>query len=224
MSIDTVKESLSNLVSSGEINNKTQEELSDILYNFYLSLKYSNEHQNNNSVIVRTLSNDEYSKYLMNSTFGGSIVMKDENVFHFCDKDGASTLLYYLNKDYTAHDNKLYNNPNIYKRYTYGTGGNWFFGHFVFIYELKLNNKNNNCTLRKTKKSVLDIFDAPSTYNKLDIESSREVNKNFTGYFNQRTPKFSNLSVDPRYTCDILSGFRPIFQYLDNKKSTNIFS
>lgn len=82
MSIDTVKESLSNLVSSWEINNKTQEELSDILYNFYLSLKYSNEHQNNNSAIVRTLSNNEYDKYIKNGNLDGTITKANTSVWH----------------------------------------------------------------------------------------------------------------------------------------------
>jgi len=217
MMIDEKYNSLYNAI----INAKSAEEL----WQLRETLKENNDIiDSSDKMCIRCFSYNEYEKHLMNSSLDGSINIKDENVFHFCDTKGASGLLYYYSSEATAYDSRLYNNPNIDKRYV---SGNRYFGHVVFIYELISNNTNNNCMLRKTMKSVLDIFYAHSgslKYGRTDFEISRDDNKKSTGYLNQRTPAINGLVEEIRYTYDILFCFRPVFQYVDNNKSTNMFS
>jgi len=148
---------------TANISNETYNQLLSSFSNeesktlFIASFKENNnEKLNNNIFAIRILSNSEYDRYLMNNTCNGAINKRSDSVFHFCDRDGASALVWYYTGDKDAHNSKLYNNPNIYRIRTSDIKG--AFGHLVFIYELSENNENNNCISRKTKKSVIDIF------------------------------------------------------------------
>lgn len=183
----------------------SQEELNQIqsinsleeLKSFIFDSIESNDNTSNSEIFyIRILSLNECNNFIRNSTLNGSITKNDKNVWNFINESHS----YYA--------------PGV-----FGTNTN----NRHFIANILQDNNNNNAIV--TFESELTIFaQTPGRYggSVTDNFENEETEKSNTEYIHQTTiygveyrEAYLNTNV---YVC-----FRPVIQYIDNKKSVNIF-
>ena len=203
------------------IENNTPEEINKLRQ--LLSIT-KNADIDNKVCKIRILSSNEYNKNLINGTADGSIIAKNENVWHFNDSVGKSALVNANGSYGREFDYKMYYNPNIAICSSGYYNANTF-GSCTFTYELSQSNVNNNCTLKKSFLSVIDVFyvyyKRPGTdqrYNRKDFDISYPIGKNTITETGSIIPQGTTIKVD----YNITTNFRPVFDFVDNNKSTNI--
>ena len=173
---------------------------------------------------IRVLSSNEYDKNLINGTADGSITAKNENVWHFNDSVGKSAIVN-ANGAYNGEFHyRMYYNPNV-SVCSSGYYGPNTFGSCPFIYELSQGNANNSCTLKKSFLSVIDVFyvyyerpGATQKYGRKDFDISYSIGKSAITETGSVKPQNGSTKVDYSITVN----FRPVFDFVDNNKSTNI--
>lgn len=213
--IDTVKEQLSNLISSNEFNNKSSEELSDILYNLSLALA-TNSKSLKNCIRIRILSLNEYDKYILNGTCDGSIIKGNDNVWNKLVPQSYTNNLFISwsreNKTvnhYTYFENYSDNITNITPRkYTYS----------INIGACYAYPENNGSWIRANRTSSNN-----------DNKNLSIINSNITAYKgSSTTSSFDNPDIYVYYVgirvyYKEYKTFRPIFNIIDNNKSSGSY-
>ena len=225
--IDTVREQLSNLISSDEFNNKSSEELSDILYNLSLALATNNKSLKN-CIGIRILSLNEYNKYISNGTADGSITKNDNNVWH----NSCS----FIKQAYLYSD-------NINERTSLST--NSFPGGFTDrtaislasnsttqtnVYSEQFSNNSKNITSSKMLLQIgLYVNHWHSGFGGLNSKTldNKDLNKNKTdtkiasSISCSQGNNYSVVSETIQYS--IIYAFRPCFAIVDNNKSSGSY-
>lgn len=213
--IDTVKEQLSNLISSGEFNNKSSEELSDILYNLSLALA-TNSKSLKNCVGIRILSLNEYDKYILNGTCDGSIIKGNDNVWNKLVPQSYTNNLFI---DW-GKQNKTVNWDTYFENYSDNISD---IIPRKYAYSITLGAcyayPGNEGSWKRANRT------SPNNDNKnLSIISS-----SITAYQGGNTTSFDNPDIYAFYVGIRVyykehKTFRPIFNIIDNNKSANLFS
>ena len=240
--LDTVKEQLSDLISSGEFNNKSSEELSDILYNLSLALS-TNSKSLKNCIGIRILSLNEYNKYIENGTLDGSITKYDERVWHINIPHNLYIIGLRPNDEYLITsssyglqyywDNKT--NPplgkNSYKIFykLWGWSGEESLrtiAMYDYHIEYLMNNINNkNALIGANNRIRICLGYTTGVFTFGTIYSIDNMNKNSTVYLSpqMQTSVYGSTKVYYRQI-SFPTGFRPCFSIIDNNKSANLFS
>lgn len=211
---------IDNKVYKQLINSKTPEEFWN---NKNLLDITSNPELNKDNVLIRTLSSDEYSKYIKNGTADGSITSNNVNVWH--------------------------NTSEVRKGYYSIRGSDSSAWHSTNFTRAQCTNVDNNSTtilnieLLSNNSSTIHY---PSTYpifieyiaiwggaryaqkayaNSIFSLNSFNMNKNIDVIQHIITSTLrdaSNGAINYNLYIRICTGFRPILNFIDNNKSTNI--
>ena len=224
-------------------NASTLEDLQN-LKNLIKSSIVSNDNNENysNSFVVCILSNDEYDKYIKNSTLNGSILKNNINTWHYSSipeiigiKNGLSGLnesnwdrVRYENKNidpditiispYTDR-NQIYTYSSINGEYIQNNDLDNIFVKFPHSFLLKVQPvtyiTGGGGFLRygpPVSRNISDTYlNKKNAYEKNETISASQYNdySYFTQYF----------TVNFNIKCH----FRPVFKYVDNNKSNNVF-
>jgi len=176
------------------------------------SMLRNNEDNNDDSddslAIIRILSNSEYDQYIINSTCDGSISLNNQNVWHHDEPRQDVSIN-------TGHSN-----------YSLGE-----FGSCVLLKELVQNNIKENACLYSQSKIKVDMFvtwysekyRTSHSIEKSMYENKTTKNKKYFVYPNGVINYNSQGSAHGWYAFNISFNYRPVFQYIDNNKSNNIF-
>ena len=225
-------------------SSNTNDEIDQLIY---LLTKNENESVNSNiSFEIRILSSNEYNKYIINGTCNGSIINCDENVWHSINYD-RSLFVYYNSTDWTPYKGLEVNLLWYGDRTPYGTailqcnnvtivkvGDSESYGTiFYYYYSIVQDNSGNLCSI--SNKTVIleclgrnrNLTRSINDYNVYYLGVFSEVSKsavtytlpNLTGH-HYHGHGLQNIWITPI----IYNGFRPVFQYVDNRKSKNIFT
>ena len=180
---------------------------------------------------VRILSANEYTKYLLNDTLDGSISKQGEDVWHLSlGNVGQSFLIECLGDRGQGYGDYLYHYPNVIRihRTTSSTRNTT---NVNINYELVENNASNNCNMKSIKR-VFDItiwwfgnWQSRGSTQSTTLGEVQSLSKNNISI--SKTLPAVTVSENGGWseTLNIImySGFRPIFQYIDNKKSENFY-
>ena len=205
----------------------TRSLLNDLFYEDHNNSSYT-------SYSIRILSNNEYNKCLMNSSLNGSITIKNENVWHFCDNTNSQSFCFTPNSSRSVAERNVAYCLIDPVNFTYWCTKNGAknFGNFAIIYEIINNNTNRQFSLRKIKTTSYDIAvgegDANTRfldYIKIVFDPSSNQDKSFSSSINNilQTSKSPSQGQNSYIMWSMYSCFRPVFQYVDNNKSTNIY-
>lgn len=229
------------ILSQEELNQIQSIDSLEELKNFIFSSIGNNESNESSNSILRTLSRNEYIKYLTNNALDGAITKNDDNVWHHKYK-GKWGSAYYENRWYKTIQAGLqintFKGQNVIPYHSLSdliADGNMSIfdtrtDTFTLYNELYNNNVNNKAIYNTENKNFVFEFwggqggDAGwRDYKK--IELSYQPEKTFT--------KFDQtVAVEKQYDGNtrsfygrviIYSCFRPVIQYIDNKNSIDIF-
>ena len=213
--------------------------LSDEIYNQLLSISNStefvaslfeerNEEQQttNNTISIRMLSEKEYQNYIKTNTLDGSITKNNDDVWHYYYNPYYIILMYASgHKNDAANRFASYSGVLKTKNCNYvtcGNGANYYLPNYRELYS---NNKTNiayNSENEFTDVQVLYYNPFESGLRNLGTSISNNSSKNTFPY------KYFSASGSGGFqvSCNIYryTAFRPVFQYVDNRKSTNIYS
>ena len=187
----------------------------------------------NNKILIRILSLDEYNKYIINGTANGSINKASVSVWNM-----MTTKLYICANSFYKSGMSKYNPGQIaalYDKalehynagnYIYFTfGGGWGFSHtYTFDSELICNNINENVLLNSIHYRIVVTSswgDNITQYNDIRDFTQETAPKTAAKHTLIANVNFSNGSCFN--TIYFNMNFRPVFQYMDNKKSIDIF-
>ena len=170
---------------------------------------------------IRILSLKEYDDNLINGTADGSIIPKNENVWHF-----TSTQKRGIIKE-TAYDaNRLAYPVTYYVSLAHRDSSTVN----EYTYRDIVQNNNNNQHIGTYTESVyyqsLARRDRESNYEgSFTFPKSCNVNKNTITYsqnFRVMSGAYQNGKYSAYFYLYIHMSFRPVFDFVDNNKSTNI--
>ena len=190
------------------------------------------ESTNNTTTFIRILSKNEYNKYIINGTLDGSITAGHYDVWNDNEVGESYEGVYYLYPD-DGEGNQSWDyvkqwlaNPN-----------------FVYIGHNNLNktyNINYETLSDNTGETNQRIKKYQPRYDAITLWSGRYngavYNMNISFNKNETMNKNLGYKTDYRVTADhvnpgkiemnfnLNSCFRPVFQFLNNQKSNNIFS
>ena len=152
-------------------------------------------------ISVRTLSLNEWNKYIINDTLNGSITAKNINTWHYS------------------------NAGNIYNNWV----PNQNMGNHNMYYELSNNNTSNTSTCRYISSLNFYLraevasyqykhsYDTPAT---ISIEKNKNIYSYYFGAYSGITSETPWLG---HYKVQYIISFRPVFEYIDNRKSSDIY-
>ncbi len=231
MSTDSaeIKARLLNLIANDNFDANTPSfkiELENILS----ILPKATTSNNTNNLIVRILSTNEYKKYIKNDTLNGSITAYNINVWHSLESSNKNydcvhghnstepvtfNYTYYteLIADNLANQylNSIYNhNYSLYYYLSYSYSANYDVGGRY--YRTVSTNQSNfpsgfiymNDVLNIPKSNAHPLVKTQTITRKSGSIQDHTYNATFNFYY--------------------ISLFRPVFQYIDNQKSANIYS
>lgn len=184
-----------------QINNASSNEDLLEIKNLFLSALQEENNENastNNVVLCRILSNNEYTKYIINSTLDGAIQKNNENVWHI------------INSSYT---------------WTTDRAEGTFTNNKFFILDILQNNKNNKNNSTLGKEITISIRSTNSRGGWNDTKFFNIEKEKSTHSFLQQTAALNGYNGRTIYlNTNMYCSFRPVFQYKDNNKSENIFN
>lgn len=229
---EEIRSTLQDLISSPDfdINDPdTKKQLNNILNQINV---YSYLNHNKNYIGIRCLSKEEYDKYLINGTGDGSITSSNENVYHFINSINKFTQEASYASGYTVAnylDNQYYSNSPGAFIMRYSTSS-------IIFYTL-IQDNTTNTSFNKSKENITFYWVAKYgdsyntwwsnaiTYNSNSISNIFSCNKNVTqNSVSINLGKFNACRSGVLYLTVIQNiCFRPVFQYIDNNKSKNIY-
>lgn len=175
-----------------------------------------------NYIAVRTLSLTELNKYLKTSTLDGSIVANNANVWHYEVLPGKA----YWNSDYGSYGGRKWNS-------TISSFNNAIHARTTNIYindEMVCNNSKNIIVIYRFTNTTYDavaVSNGGDAYRKVSITTDLNtlISKNTNISSAKSITSYADYPAGSSY-CYIniyaKSCFRPVFQFVDNNKSTNI--
>ena len=184
-----------------------------------------NESINNNSIIVRLPSESEYNLYIETDSLNGCITKNDVNVWH---------------THVNSNQDVVYNTQNVTAPPTKYVTVNFLFEMFENNndFNISTNDKSNSyfvwigcfCEGDNTYRSEWYHATqnnwggyASTQHNVFNVNRS----KNYYGFSERhyiRTYNSRNINCAQDVTINFSMCFRPIFNYMDNHKSNNIFN
>ena len=223
---------IDNKVYKQLINSKTPEEF----WNNKSLLNINNNIElDKDDILIRSLSVNEYDKYIIKGTADGSISKYNVNTWHY---NTTNPICYYFilgSINAQSCYNSIKSSCNLTKNYNEITvmGINQMPGYdSVFGRSYTLNSptsinteltQNNNSTFTETNKSNLielsvQCYNYSSTgkhllVNKVDKNKPTYTYSNFVNHYGE-----ARLTVNYNF----ISCYRPVFNFIDNSKSTNI--
>jgi len=233
---------ISNELYNQLINANTLEEFQqsrDLIVNSQTSDEIS---LNYNSIFVRILSLSEYDKYIVNSTLNGSVTKKNINVWHYQGLAGGLHYAYasqnHWNDCNASIASKLHYPVSSVLRDTTGNGIKMTIPSTTIYSEILSNNTSNTGIAYFPIEQVTDfVFTYQGSYGYYDYSTYtffhtfsklQNISKSIATFSNQYGP--TNVYNNGHnqwtitHTYNIHNSFRPAFLYVDNNKSTNIFS
>jgi len=238
---------MSHIISDELYNEILNTEFPPELLNIKNSIINSNINNNQISklnILIRTLSKNEYNAFIRNNTLNGAITKYDINSWHY-DKCCDSSNTFFVSSDwygYPANSVDPYipeELRKLNKQYFPGNGqGSPYYQTYNFgnkNLEIINNNKLSVCNVVIHFSAYVALY-AKSQYTGVTCkyffvdDSNLLIEKNFA---NKKFTLSSNIiyfhtnnshSVKFDVLCDANFCFRPVFQYIDNNKSKNIYS
>jgi len=229
------KNKLSDSEYNDLINSNSLEEIKNYLNN--IIKKDENDNSNENLMIIRILSYDEHKKYITSSTLSGSISKNDINVWNNSDMVRYRTFSYeesYNGWNYSEYLRCFRNNTKIRINEILKENDNYdcFFptggrvknspSYFTQYNSLIQNNNNNNGNVYLIP-SVIQFWTSQGGYN-------NSYYRNDISYIyltkNQLKYTISFLKTNGNWwfmEFNFVPAFRPVFNYIDNNKSNNIY-
>lgn len=249
---EEIRSTLQDLISSPDFNVNdpdTKKQLNNILDQINV---YSYLNHNKNYSGIRCLSKEEYDRYLINGTCDGSIIANNINVWHYDNNRSAKSHLLYsfgedrnynwsyqkmaqvssevsqlycyndVNNIIAVFENSRHNNPFPSRTYTYN-----------YNVDILINNASNKFYMKNaiTLDCIALYFNQQT--NKVQLSGGRktiyipfDLNKNFTKNNYSVTSTFSDggwNKLTVTLNANLNTCFRPVFFYIDNNKSKNIY-
>lgn len=237
------KKKLSNNEYNDLINSNSLEEIKNKINK--LLVDDNEDSLNSNFSFVRSLSLNEYDKYIFNNTFDGTITKNDDNVFHhFTNQSSYDTFFTYTdNVPFTPYAGKpitLFPSTRIYLkndgtkcRYAkiYNENSYTLFNN----YTLTIDNTSSNISIIGSNNTprTYEIFSSDDNQAAVVYNYSSQYVEGFKLSLTKSNTK-SNITMTAiawnraavgTYTLTInqCGCFRPVIQYIDNHKANNIF-
>ena len=233
---------------SDETYNQLLSSLSNENRDLFISSFKKNESitTNTNNINIRILSENEYNKFLLNSNFGGSITAGANNVFNFYNNNITISCVAALGAHAANVSNNTYDTRQLLiTRNSINSNGtiNWHAAQYGGSYtdstscyfEIIINNKNNTYqSINKTYPNYECLYGnySGSEY-LLDTQNKKAIPIKFSNSNFQNISKTSSVhtfahtasynSHKMTLNINVIPCFRPIFQYIDNNKSSNIY-
>ena len=213
-------------------SSNTNDEIDQLIY---LLTKNENESVNSNcSFEIRILSSNEYNKYLINATLNGSIVAHNNSVWNELTPHTYYLILNPSHSPYTVDGvnramsaSMPFGNTTGFTLISCKWDDSTIYTHDInFNIELLSDNSSlNNVISGRNNHNRLCLCFAHSGIRAGDIFSPNLTNKQLTHYTSPLLSTNVNSSglIYKRYFRLPLA-FRPVFQYIDNRKSKNIFT
>ncbi len=198
----------------------------DELENFKSSLEVNETHiDNSKHAIIRLLSSNEYDKYIVNGTCNGSITANNTNAWHF-------PLMSYKNFFYTGTKQGNWINTSLFPGgYTSSTVTTMSQDVTVAIYSERFADNFNSNSKYKFSLQV-GLYDAVY-YNPGSYVGSAKVNYQNNDRSKTETQIYSSAQASHNvqgvvhrtkiFYYYVKHTFRPVFQYIDNDKTNNVF-
>lgn len=199
-------------------NNDIKQQFLNI-YNQIFDNKENNS-INKNSSNIRILSLNEWNKYIANDTLNGSISAKNINVWHY-----IQTTDYYkeLITDY-KQVRETYDKVSYFELFSDNTS-NIIKTNMSYKINLKCNWTNRKYPESNQYYWGVESYQSPASFSKslslnsFNFECIAPSNKGYTYDTPSNDYSFVALRIRTKeYMC-----FRPVLQYVDNKKSNNIY-
>jgi len=223
--------------------------LEDSLKNELVALHNANiETYDKNFMSIRILSQEEYNKYIIEGTCDGSIIKKDKQVWNYINHKYGWFSIYTGYTDISESEYLKYANStaNVNNKYLpeakydelikHVYAGNYYnvYPDFTLYGELIIDNTNDNFSIHS--------FDYNRKMEILGTDNYGYFNKISTSIYDiKRLVKKTQMKISTSLTAECgISGriqrphvqatinhyccYRPVFQYVDNNKSQNIFS
>ena len=219
--------------------------ISDELYNEILNVEFppellkiknsiissNNENQgdisNKNSILVRTLSLNEYDKFIINNTCGGSITKNDIDVWHYIKNPVGNSYAATCSSGSPQGLDVSYLTHSV--TYLGQIGAQTKNYNYTIIYEICSTNSSNQHTAKNQQQCICDAIVGNHNgikyvyvQDRQTFQVNYQTNKNIE--YQQLIKNVTYGSATIRFTFNVSMMFRPVFQYIDNKKSTNIYS
>ena len=226
----SIKDNLSDLIAANgyDINNdEVRSALLSLAGSNIIKLPLDKKH-----IAIRTLSKDEFDKYIINGTCDGSITKCNTNVWNYFQNESKCACYTIFGraarKDEMVEISKIENTEVVSE-----ISGNTVYNRTrsssaLANYELIQNSSNNNCYIYNT---VMPIFRSMFAGNDgarwIAIISDININPEEI----DKTVTNNELSATAKDSCNnkmILTvsyyiNYRPIFNFVDNNKSKNIY-
>lgn len=217
--------------------NLTQEQYNQLINcvkdNEQLKNLFNQNQENNilNEASIRTLSSNEYEKYIKNSSLNGSITIYNNNTWHYkpstsyyvilgCQDSFQSDAINRL-KNYNGQLGSYQNNNYIYITCPEQLNKTYYLSTYREIFS---NNTNN--IFYTSENNFIDI--QILYYNPFE-SGLRNLGTSISNTCEKNTFPYKQFSArgsgEYRVKCNIYryTAFRPLFQYKDNSKSSNIY-
>ena len=224
---EEIRFTLQDLVSSPDfdVNDPdTKRQLNSILSQINV---YNYLNHNKNYIGIRTLSVNEYTKYIEQGTCDGSIIKDDINVWHYTKNPiGNSYAATFSNGSPEGFNISYLTHPVVYLGQMGSQTKNY---NYIITYEICSTNSSNQHIVKNQQQCICDaiVGNYDSTYRRYNYVQDRQtlpVNYSINKSGIQQLIKnitYGNATV--RFTFNISIMFRPVFFYIDNNKSKNIY-
>jgi len=238
---------------TNELYNKLMSELSSETKNDITSLLQEvNENINlSNKFSIRVLSEEELFKYIKNETLDGSINANDDNVWHnviiqekfyIGQSYGQNIPTNQINRLFSSVvENKYLSLVHIIPVSSSTPSGRYYLYYYTTYVptycNICQNNTNNSFDLKFNYPTLkfwigfLSTYDFSSNWGKTFYSYMNLANANYTAksntYYNSNVYETVGTHNSNTHRVQVYfsyySCFRPVFQYMDNNKSINIF-
>ena len=230
-----------------------------------LFLKNTSPNINENFLLIRSLSINEYDKYLINSSLSGAIVTGDDKVWRYTSNNTTKGMSYYWSSQGRNRYNNLTvgskldngyvvkysNSTKIYAQgrtaYKFGSSyaiidysDNTWSENLNFFASIVQNSTENQSVMISSEKYDFELIANYSAYDYSELRGqyfsttnrhTSTVNKTSTAptiFFNGNMyVRFSNNYYGANFYIQFnlchVPCFSPVFQYIDNNKSENVY-
>jgi len=225
---------ISDLLYNQLINSNTLEELltsRDLIRN---SQNTQGDVSNENFVLIRILSKNEYDKYIKNGNLNGSVTENNMNTWNYSRYNGYLMLFgvyggYNIDTydTFQSRDKNLKapkNRVSCYHKGAWHDAANWIMQTY-FIFEILSNNNENKNTGIFNNDVLLEIYinTSETIYKNYSVPKNVTFNKSEINHLDSFSASpVSYVTGTIKLNC--YSSFRPVFNYKDNNKNNYIFN
>ena len=235
---EEIRSTLQDLISSPDFNVNdpdTKRQLNNILNQINV---YNYLNHNKNYIAIRCLSKEEYDKYIINGTADGSISKCDQNTYHYITNESkavcfAINLITPPNADLQRVSGLsnvelmfYYYGREIYHQSRTST----VYGHFELISDNSKDKNSITNTVIPKFKAVYAYYTNPDSsypyyWNGIVKDVNIDINSiNKTDMSASKTDEAADGHNNRMIlTVNYNLYFRPVFFYIDNNKSKNIY-